>query len=274
MAWIESHQELGRHPKTKKLARLLGASCATTVGHLHFLWWWALDFAQDGDLSRYDAQEIAEGACWDGEGDRGADFFLDQLIGAGFVDKDGDRLTLHDWDEYAGRLIERRKKDRERKRVARSADDDGSGTTSDGLPTETDGHLEPQYPTEPDQTKTTAKNKSGDNTTTPAAAADDRFARFWAAYPKKVGKKNTLAVWKRLKVDDDLFDIIMKALNAQKQSSQWQRDDGKYIPNPQSWLNGQRWEDEIAPPKQGGSNGSEQQRTTTLSGFHVATDEE
>ena len=25
MAWIESHQELWRHPKTKKLARLLGA---------------------------------------------------------------------------------------------------------------------------------------------------------------------------------------------------------------------------------------------------------
>ena len=45
MAWIESHQELWRHPKTKKLARLLGVSVPTVVGHLHGIWYWALDFS-------------------------------------------------------------------------------------------------------------------------------------------------------------------------------------------------------------------------------------
>ena len=59
MAWIESHQELWRHPKTKKLARLLAVSVPTAIGHLHGIWYWALDFAQDGDLRRYDPEERA-----------------------------------------------------------------------------------------------------------------------------------------------------------------------------------------------------------------------
>lgn len=67
MAWIESHQELWRHPKTKKLARLLQISIPTAVGHLHGLWYWAMDFAQDGDLSSYDAEDIADAVMWEGD---------------------------------------------------------------------------------------------------------------------------------------------------------------------------------------------------------------
>lgn len=80
MAWIESHQELWRHPKTKKLARLLGVSVPTVVGHLHGIWYWALDFAQDGDLHQYDPEEIADAALW--EGDPGQ--FIEALVAAGY----------------------------------------------------------------------------------------------------------------------------------------------------------------------------------------------
>jgi len=136
MAWIESHQELGRHPKTRRLARMLGISLPAAVGHLHYLWWWALDFAEDGDLSDYDRYEIAEAALWEGDPDE----FVDALIHARFVDQTGDGgLALHDWDEYAGRLIERRARDRERKRRERAAkrasrDDGDVHQTSAGRP--------------------------------------------------------------------------------------------------------------------------------------------
>ena len=43
--------------------------------------------------------------------------------------------------------------------------------------------------------------------------------------------------------DDELHNIIMKAVNAQKKRKQWQ--ESKYIPLASSWLNGRRWEDEI-----------------------------
>jgi len=31
------------------------------------------------------------------------------------------------------------------------------------------------------------------------------------------------------------------------QSESWNRDGGRYIPHPSTWLNGRRWEDELAP---------------------------
>lgn len=118
MAWIESHQELGRHPKTRKLARLLNISQVCVVGHLHFLWWWAMDYAQDGDLGRYDAQEIADAAMW--EDDAGA--FFDALVSVGFIDvSDSGGRELHDWYDCAGKLIEKRAENAERMRAARAA---------------------------------------------------------------------------------------------------------------------------------------------------------
>ncbi len=105
-AWIESHQTLRDHPKTRKLARLLGVSRAAAIGHLHCLWWWALDYAEDGDLSRYDALDIALGAEW--EDDPGV--FIAALEAAGFLTAE---TTIHDWDDYTGRLIERREQARE-----------------------------------------------------------------------------------------------------------------------------------------------------------------
>lgn len=113
MAWVESHQELGNHPKLARFRRTLGISKVEAVGHLHYLWWWALDYAKDGRIGRYQPEEIADAALW--EGDCGA--FWDALITAEFVDEDG---NLHDWYDYAGRLMERRDANAKRMRDARS----------------------------------------------------------------------------------------------------------------------------------------------------------
>ncbi|WP_426452028.1 hypothetical protein ACP26L_08145 [Paenibacillus sp. S-38] len=93
--WIESHQELARHPKMKKLARKLRVTVPAAIGHLHLLWWWALDFAPDGNLSRYDREDIAEAAMSEAE----ADDFIHALTESGWVDEDetSGELRLHDW---------------------------------------------------------------------------------------------------------------------------------------------------------------------------------
>lgn len=108
--WIESHQELGRHPKTRKAARLLGISRVTMVGHLHFLWWWSLDFAQDGTLNNFDNDELAEAAEWEGD----PDVFVAALVGAGFIEEPA--RALHDWHDYAGKLLEQRKANAEKQK--------------------------------------------------------------------------------------------------------------------------------------------------------------
>jgi len=101
MAWIESHSTLARHPKTLRLARRLGVSVPTAIGHLHLLWWWALEFAESGDLSVYEPDDIADACEWKGDGRQ----FWEALIEVRFLDACG---AIHDWYEYAGRLLEQR----------------------------------------------------------------------------------------------------------------------------------------------------------------------
>ena len=76
-------------------------------------------------------------------------------------------------------------------------------------------------------------------------ASDDGFAAFWTAYPKKKSKGQALSAWKKLKPDSSLQALILKAVEAQKRSPDWQKDKGKYIPYPATWLNAMAWEDEM-----------------------------
>lgn len=70
----------------------------------------------------------------------------------------------------------------------------------------------------------------------------DHFDTFWSAYPKKVGKAVAQKSFSKLKVDDRLLKLMLTAIDNQKQSKQWQ--DRQFIPNPTTWLNQRRWEDE------------------------------
>jgi len=69
----------------------------------------------------------------------------------------------------------------------------------------------------------------------------DRFDTFWKHYPRKVAKPNALKAWLKLKPDDDLTKKIISAISNQNLASREQQ----FIPHPASWLNAQRWEDEI-----------------------------
>ena len=70
------------------------------------------------------------------------------------------------------------------------------------------------------------------------------FDEFWTRYPKKVGKQSALKSFaKAIKTVD--LQTLLTAIDRQKRSSQWSRDNGQYIPNPATWLNQGRWEDEL-----------------------------
>jgi hypothetical protein len=117
MLYTPSHAELAQHPKTRKLARLLGVSIPTALGHLHLLWHFALKYAQDGDLARFDCDEIADGCLWEGGGER----FTGALIEAGWLDMATDGVTaIHDWDEHGGKLVNRKEANAARMREARA----------------------------------------------------------------------------------------------------------------------------------------------------------
>lgn len=74
------------------------------------------------------------------------------------------------------------------------------------------------------------------------------FDRFWALYPRKVGKSAAEKAWAKIKVTADLFDLMAKALAAWTVSTDWTKDGGQFIPHASTWLNGKRWEDELPQP--------------------------
>jgi len=70
---------------------------------------------------------------------------------------------------------------------------------------------------------------------------ENYFEDFWYKYPKKVGKEAARKAWK--KANPDIIKVI-DAINWQRETKQWQAEDGKYIPNPATYLNQGRWMDE------------------------------
>ncbi len=69
------------------------------------------------------------------------------------------------------------------------------------------------------------------------------FESFWKLYPKKKGKKEAEKAWRKVKAGD--VPEIMQALAVEIRSEQWLKNGGQYIPNPATWLNGERWNDEV-----------------------------
>ena len=70
------------------------------------------------------------------------------------------------------------------------------------------------------------------------------FDAFWSAYPRKVGKGAASKSFDRAIMKTDL-KTMLDAIEAQKQSEQWRRDGGQFIPYPATWLNQERWADEV-----------------------------
>ncbi len=70
------------------------------------------------------------------------------------------------------------------------------------------------------------------------------FMMFWEVYPKKVGRKAAYKAWLKAK-DKPSIEKILSSLEAQKKSDQWKKESGKYIPNPATWINDGRWDDEV-----------------------------
>ena len=73
---------------------------------------------------------------------------------------------------------------------------------------------------------------------------DGTFEMFWKEYPKKVGKGAAEKLWKKIGQPASTLVEIISALEWQRESEQWTKDNGSYIPNPSTYLSQRRWEDE------------------------------
>jgi uncharacterized protein YdaU (DUF1376 family) len=76
--------------------------------------------------------------------------------------------------------------------------------------------------------------------------ADEWFDRFWKAYPRREAKPNALAAWvAKVGKDEALAERVIAAVTARAKTPDWTKDGGKFIPLPATYLNAERWNDEI-----------------------------
>ena len=80
---------------------------------------------------------------------------------------------------------------------------------------------------------------------------DNGFNKFWAAYPRKAGKQAAYTAFVSLFRSTakgkrrELFVNLMKGLSSQRTSYDWNKENGKFIPHPTTWLHQRRWEDQL-----------------------------
>lgn len=69
------------------------------------------------------------------------------------------------------------------------------------------------------------------------------FESFWEIYPKHQDKKKAKQKFLKLCTDEKKYQEIMQGLR--NVLPVWAKKDTKYIPMPTTWLNGERWNDEV-----------------------------
>ena len=87
--------------------------------------------------------------------------------------------------------------------------------------------------------KLNSKNQYKNN----GESANEDFEVFWREYPKHKGKPVAEKAFAKAIRKIEL-EVMLEAIRRQKQSGQWRKDNGQYIPYPATWLNQERWNDE------------------------------
>lgn len=168
---------------------------------------------------------------------------LDKLEKTGSITKKSEKnrgtiVTITNYDSYQNRADRGQAENRIDTMV--SSDFGEQVGQTEGKPRAEQGQTEGKPRAMTEQCKQGKQCKQGNNN-----VYLGHFSVFWEAYPKKVHKQEALQAFEKLDVDDSLLDTMLDAIEAQKRSVQWR--DSKFIPCPDKWLNGYRWEDELEP---------------------------
>jgi hypothetical protein len=157
---------------------------------------------------------------------------------------DGGWLLLN-YTKYRGALLEEkiREQNRVRQQRFRASKKEDSNAKVTGNADVTPGNA---YNAQSDPSSSSYATKKEKSKKKKPGSFPEGFLDFWMAYPKKKGKRAAFNAWERAKKNglpdsEQLLLIIEKHVA----SSDWGKDNGKFIPNPSTWLNQGRWDDEI-----------------------------
>lgn len=230
MAWIELHQSLPSHRKTLDAADLLNLPPVYVVGHMTAFWLWALDNVPSGRLGNIGSRTIARAAQWDGD----AEMFVNAITDAGFLERDGDGLTIHDWYAYAGKLIDRREQNTQRMRDARA-------------PATVPNRTQPNRTGPKDHAAPNGAEPVPEKTKTPKPSKPTgysvEFEAFWNDYPRRLSKAEAYVSYQKAqKRGVQPADLLIAARHYAEHCSNEGTED-RFIAHPTTFLNNDRYTD-------------------------------
>ncbi len=195
---------------------------------------------------------------------KGASRLIKELVAESMWVPVEDGYQIHDYLEYnsSAEDVEReRERARERMKGIRSKGK-GNRPRTDSEPPQNNGEgaqdvranirgTSPEVPLmfndSPTPIHTTTTSDEVVEPPKPPSSVDRRFAEFWEAYPKKVDKDRARKAFSRIRWSKVEFSTVMAALEQHKQSAQWTKDNGEFVPYPATWINNARWEAKLSP---------------------------
>jgi len=213
MAWIESHTVLLRHRKLIELARELRLKPVYVLGHLHALWHVALEQQEDGDLSLWSDDLIAEMSCYEGDAPR----FVSLLQTHGWLNN----KLIHDWLDYAGKYLTAKYRTANPKKLRQILFKHKAVNSRTKVG---------RSPIGLGRSGQVGKNPKG------GPGGNNGFGEFWGKFPRHTARRKAEEAWCKLNPDPVLRATVIEAIERQKQWPQWQKDWGQFIPHPATWL--------------------------------------
>lgn len=199
-----------------------------TLGKLFKLWRWFDQHTVDGNAHGVSAALL----------DRyvGVSGFVSAVASVGWLSISEAGISLFNFDDHNGESAKKRAQTAKRvaEHKARSIGEmpeshsTNAGSVSDALPRGR-GRDRSNNPPTPQRGE-------------PAEPAG--FLDFWASWPRsqrKGGKAKCLAVWRRAKLEAEAASIVAH-VRAMALMPDWRKDNGAFIPAPEVYLNGRRWD--------------------------------
>lgn len=239
--WFRWHHGSVTDPKFKLIAHKAKQSLATVIAVWAFLLEQASASDERGAFGDVDCESLD---CLLGLDDGATAAIMLAMEGRGLVE--GGSVSA--WEKRQPKRERVDENSTERSRAFRQKKHQETPEDNDATPSNATQHQEtPRVEKRREEKKNNPQAPKG---------ADVRFDAFWRAYPNRVGKDAARTAFDKRKVDDDLLALMLSAIAAQSKSEKWTKDGGQFIPNPSTWLNQGRWQDEPDSGQQSVERGS------------------
>lgn len=165
--------------------------------------------------------------------------YLNFLEEEGFIDRDGDILTPHNWDIYQYESDS----STERVRLFRDRSKGKKKRSNETLPKRSSVTNMKRSPSGLLSVSESASESESEKRKNKENQEEKRFSEFWSNYWKKSGKAAARKAYR--KITDAGHTRILAALASQR--AEYLSREPKYRPHAATWLNGECWEDEPDP---------------------------